>query len=142
MVVIIAAPMIWGFLYLFVFDAFRRGTSATQLLGNALLAIFFGLPFFIVIRHFIERAFASQQIIVRTGVLAWSRTTKLWSRNHEVPLSDVADVVADLPAIGEHGVRIVKSNGRRRRIMGPLSTESAIATAKALKGEITRLNGR
>lgn len=97
----------------------------------------FGLPFSFVVRALLERAFAAQEVKVNEQTLVWSRSTKIWRRKREVELSEIADVVADVPMLGEHGVRVVRRSGSRPRILERLSTESALATTAALKRYIT-----
>lgn len=133
-----AGCMSLGFGYIFVYDGVLQIHTLFGLLARCLLALFFGIPFFFVLRAFLEKAFASQEVVVTDNTLVWSRHTKLWSRCRELRLSEISDIVADTPTFGEHGVRVIRSTGARPKILKSLSTESANEAARELKKSIMR----
>jgi hypothetical protein len=135
---LIAVCMSFGFGYIFLYDGVMQIHTVSGLLARCLLGLFFGVPFFLVLRAFLEKAFASQEVVLTDDTLVWSRHTKLWSRRRELRLSEIRDIVADTPTFGEHGVRVIRSTGARPIILKSLSTESANETARELKKSIMR----
>ncbi len=124
------ALMAWGFS-----DPFRHVGWSRELLYLLPLPILLVLPYLIVLRIVIWKAFGQEEILVENGVFRWTCTSLWLSDEFKTPTSNISAVSAVTRWFGDNHVDFTTQD-RTYRMGDKILRDEAVQLAHALKRAI------
>ena len=121
--------------YVFISPLFRRPFSTNAFYVLPFIALIL-LWYVMGLRLAVWRAFGVEHIVVENGVLRWTRTALCWTRELEIPTTDIASVDAVTPwhALSNH-VEFT-ALGKRRTLRDMLLSNETSELAELLRRAI------